>query len=301
MNITGTTYTQPIIKGVKCEKTLPDCFALVLEGGGTRGFNSAGVMDAFIKQGVMFPYIAGVSAGCANALSYVAGQYGRNREIVANYVGKHQYLSRRNLIRHGSLFGYDYIFKTVPSNHIFWDREVYDQHKIRFLTGVTDCVNGKTVWFEKDALDKDFTAARASCSVPFAAKIVNYKGMSLLDGGIISPIPIDKSVEDGNTFHVVVLTQNKGYIKPPFKGKAMSKLFYGRYPKLIEALLTRHEVYNRQVRLCEELEAQGKALIIRPEKPLQVDRTGKNIAKLLELYDEGEQQGLCAIKKIISL
>jgi predicted patatin/cPLA2 family phospholipase len=293
----NNNYTLPVINGVKCNK-LPDGFALVLEGGGTRGFYSAGVMDAFLKHGLMFPYIIGVSAGCANALSYVSGQYGRNREIVENYVGKHEYLSKRNLLKHGTLFGYDYIFETVPQKHIFWDRQVFNENEIRFLSGALDCVQGETVWFEKNMLDERFTAARASCSVPFASKIVDFKGMKLLDGGICSPIPIEKSVEDGNKFHVIVLTRNKGYIKPPFKNKAIAKLIYGKYPKLIEALLNRHEVYNRQTAICEKLQAEGKALIIRPEKPLEVERTGKDITKLLKLYDEGEEEGLCAIGKI---
>jgi len=45
--------------------------ALVLEGGGTRGFFSAGVFDAFMDAGIMFPYIVAVSVGAANALSYI--------------------------------------------------------------------------------------------------------------------------------------------------------------------------------------------------------------------------------------
>ncbi|MDR0222961.1 MAG: patatin family protein [Oscillospiraceae bacterium] len=299
--MTNPSYTRPVIKGVKCAETLPRGFALALEGGGTRGFFSAGVMDAFLKESVMFPYIVGVSAGCANALSYVAGQYGRNREIAERYVCRHEYVSKRNLLKYGSLFGYDYIFKTIPNRHIFWDREMFEACPARFLTGATDCVRGETVWFEKEDVDGEFTASRASCSVPFAAKPVKFKGMTLLDGGILAPIPIEKSLEDGNSFHVIVLTRNKGYVKPPFKGKIISKLFYGKYPKLREALLNRHEVYNRQSALCEELEKSGRALIIRPEKPLEFDRTGNDSEKLLRLYDEGEREGLRALKVLRGL
>ncbi|MCL2634769.1 MAG: patatin family protein [Oscillospiraceae bacterium] len=292
-------FTQPVIKGVKCTNILPQGFSLVLEGGGTRGFFSAGVLDAFLKQGIMFPYIIGVSAGCANALSYVSGQYGRNRDILTNYVKKHEYLSRRNLVRHGSLFGYDYIFETIPKNHIFFDKEVYDEQEVRFLTGAADCINGKTVWFEKEEMDEKFTASRASCSVPFLSKPVKINDMLLLDGGIFDPIPIDKSIEDGNTFHVIVLTRNHGYIKPPFKRKALAKSFYSKHPKIAQAILERHEIYNRQSALCEELEAAGKALIIRPQKPLKnQSMSGKNIPELLKLYDEGEEEGLCALKTL---
>ncbi|MBD5141652.1 MAG: patatin family protein, partial [Ruminococcus sp.] len=43
---------------------------LVLEGGTFRGIFSAGVMDAFIEEGIEFPYIVGVSAGISNGASY---------------------------------------------------------------------------------------------------------------------------------------------------------------------------------------------------------------------------------------
>jgi predicted patatin/cPLA2 family phospholipase len=294
-------FSQPIIKGSKYTTMLPQGTALVLEGGGTRGFYSAGVFEAFMDKGIMFPYIVGVSAGIANALTYVAGQRGRNRVIVEKYVGNHRYVSRRNLLRHGSLFGYDFIFKTVPEQHIFFDRDVFNAADIRFLTGATDCATGNPVWFEKDEIADGFVATVASCSVPLLSKIVKYKGFELLDGGVSSPIPIEKSIEDGNSFHVIVLTRNRGYIKPAFKHKSILKLFYRKYPNLINAMLKRHDTYNRQLALCEQLEREGKAVIIRPLLPLAVDRSATNTEKLLVLYDEGHEEGKEAIKIIEDL
>ena len=292
------SFTQPIVKGIKHARMLPKGTSLVLEGGGTRGFYSAGVFEAFMDAGIMFPYIVGVSAGAANALTYVAGQRGRNRTIVEKYVGNHRYVSRRNILKHGSLFGYDFIFKTIPEQHIFWDREIFDDTGIRFLTGATDCVTGETVWFEKKDISAGFDVTRASCSVPLLSKIVKYNGYELLDGGVSAPIPIEKSIEDGNTFHIVVLTRNEGYTKPAFRHKNILKLFYRKYPKLIETMMNRHETYNRQLALCERLEHEKKAVIIRPLIPLSVDRTAADSNKLLVLYDEGYNEGTQAINII---
>ena len=293
------SFNQPVIKGVKLTKMLPQGTALVLEGGGTRGFYSAGVFDAFIDAGIMFPYIIGVSAGAANALTYIAGQRGRSREIIEKYVGDHRYISRRNILRHGSVFGFKFIFETIPDKHVFWDEDVFRAADIRFLTGTTDCVTGNPVWFEKDHISRGFTVTKASCSVPLAAKIMRYNGLELLDGGVSAPIPIEKSIDDGNTFHVIVLTRNKGYVKPAFQKKGILKLYYRKYPKLIEAMINRHDVYNRQLALCEELEREGKALIIRPLVKLSVDRTAADVSKLLALYDEGHEEGLLAIKSYL--
>ena len=291
-------FTQPIFKGVKYTKMLPQGTALVLEGGGTRGFYTSGVFEAFMDSGIMFPYIIGVSAGAANALTYIAGQKGRNRVIVEKFVGDKRYVSRRNLVRYRSLFGFEFIFGTIPEKHLFFDRESFDDTDIRFLTGVIDCVSGKTVWFEKRNVSNGFIIARASCSVPLISKIVKYNGLELLDGGISDPIPIEKSIADGNGFHVVVLTRNEGYTKEPFCHGRLLKIFYGKYPNLVDAILKRHEIYNRQLALCEQLEREKKALIIRPLQPLTVGRAATDTEKLLALYDEGHEEGAQAVETL---
>ncbi len=55
---------------------------LVLEGGGLRGFYTAGVLDAFLEAEIEFPYIIGVSAGVGMGCSYVSKQKGRNHEVL---------------------------------------------------------------------------------------------------------------------------------------------------------------------------------------------------------------------------
>jgi len=169
--------------------------------------------------------------------------------------------------------------------------ENFESVNTRLLTGTTDCSTGKAVWFEKHDLTGKFDITRASCSVPLIGKVVQFGGLKLLDGGVSAPIPIEKSIADGNTFHVIVLTRNQGYFKPPFKHKWLLKLVYNKYPNLIEAIINRHEIYNKQLSLCEQLEHEGKAIIIRPQQPLSVNTTASNTAKLLALYDEGYKEG----------
>ena len=138
---------------------------------------------------------------------------------------------------------------------------------------------------------------RASCSIPMLSQAVNYNGYQLLDGGVSDPIPIEKSIEDGNNFHVIVLTRNQGYVCNAFKFKGLLNLFYRQYPRIIDAIMQRHEAYNRQLQICENLVSQGKAIILRPQQPLAVGRTTKDSAKLMALYDEGHDEG----RKIIGM
>ena len=46
---------------------------LVLEGGGNRAIYTSGVLDAFMDQGITFPYVIGVSAAMLCLTSANAG------------------------------------------------------------------------------------------------------------------------------------------------------------------------------------------------------------------------------------
>lgn len=295
-------YTLPPIKGIDPKKFLPEGTALVLEGGGTRGFFSSGVFEAFMEAGIMFPYIVGISAGAANSLSYISGQRFRSRQIIENYVGNPKYVSTRNLILYRSMFNFKFIFGEVPERHIFFDWDVLLRQNISYNSGAFDCETGETVWHTlEDMRGNNFTSIVASCSVPVLCPIVKYKGKKLLDGGVASSIPIEKSIADGNKFHVIILTRNAGSLREPDSTAKYAKMLLRRYPKVGEALAIRHERYNEQLKICEELEKAGKALIIRPKKPLSMSRTEKDISALLNLHDEGLIEGREMIEKILDI
>lgn len=308
--MSGFTHT-PII-GRDPQRFARQGVGLVCEGGGTRGFYSSGVFEAFMDAGLMFPYIVGISAGAANALSYISGQKLRSRQIIENYVGRHEYVSKRNLVLHRSMFWFDYIFRTVPEKHIFYDWQVALRQPIAYNAGAFDCETGDTVWFTLDDLRGesnrvdaqgnalgDFTGVIASCSVPLMCPIVDYKGMRLLDGGILSSIPIEKSIADGNDFHVIVLTRNEGFVKPPMGHERLIRTVYRKYPRVAEALAQRHTVYNRQLALCEQLERDGKAIIIRPQESVGDSRTSADIPALLALHDEGTREAAALLPQIL--
>ena len=299
-------YTHEPILGRDPQRIVRQGVGLVCEGGGTRGFYSSGVFEAFMQAGIMFPHISGISAGAANALSYISGQPMRSRQIVEHYVGLPQYVSKRNLLLHRNMFGFDFIFNEIPQKHIFYDWETALRQPISYNAGAFNCETGETVWFTMDDLrgakdSGDFAPIIASCSVPVMCPIVKYKGMKLLDGGVLCSIPIEKSIADGNDFHVIVLTRNEGFVKPPMNHMGIVRTLYRKLPKVAEALAIRHEVYNRQLALCEQLERDGKALIIRPGKPVGDNRTSSDTDALLRLYDEGTADGVAAVERILTM
>ena len=54
-----------------------------------------------------------------------------------------------------------------------------------------------------------------------------------------------------------------------------------------EAINRRSIVYNQQLEQVERMEAAGEIVVIRPQKPVVVDRIERDIKKLTELYEEG--------------
>ena len=71
---------------------------LVLEGGGVRGAYTAGVLDVLARENLHFSTVYAISAGACNALSFLSGQIGRNREIFAQYLPDKRYVSAGNLV-----------------------------------------------------------------------------------------------------------------------------------------------------------------------------------------------------------
>lgn len=265
--------------------------ALVLEGGGFRGLYTAGILHSFSDYELEFPYVIAVSMGASNATNYLSKQTIRNIEVPYTFVTDKRYISYTRLFTKGELFGMTFIFNDIPNKHIPFDFNTFKASKQKLIYVTTDCNSGKPYFISNEITEDAFKALEASTSLPFAAKMVKLHDRLLLDGGISDPIPVDKALADGAEKLVVILTQPKGYRKEPFKAKLIAKLKYKNYPLLVESILNRHEVYNRQLALIEKLEATGKAFVIRPTRKLAINRTEKNRDKLKEAFDIGHQQG----------
>ncbi|MGC7871123.1 patatin-like phospholipase family protein [Desulfosporosinus sp. SYSU MS00001] len=260
---------------------------LVLEGGGMRGLYTCGVLEYFMENDLYFNYIIGVSAGACNAVSYISKQRGRNEKVIINYAQDWRYMSLRNLLLSKSYFGMDFIFDEVPNKHVAFDFQTFYNSPCNFLVGATDCKTGKPVYLTKEEIGDKFQALRASASLPLISPIVHYKGYELLDGGISDSIPIRKSIQDGNSKNVIVLTRNRGYRKNPAKFTGFLKVAYRKYPSLVETMLNRYKIYNDTLDYVEQLESSGQALVVRPSKTLEVGRIEKNPQKLHGLLQNG--------------
>lgn len=259
---------------------------LILEGGGMRSMYTAGVLDFFIKEDIYFEYNIGVSAGASMAASYISRQFRRNHRVTAKYIKDKRYLSLSNYIKRKELFGMDFVYHYIPTYLEPFDFEKFDQAEEKFVVVTTDCETGEAVYFDKnDTKGSLLTALEATSSLPLMANPVQYKGHTLLDGGIVDPIPIKKSIEEGYTKNVLILTRPKGYRKTPSR---FSKVFRIKaYPKVNHLMELRYKHYNKTLDWIEEEEDKGNIFVIRPTNTLAVDRVEKDPRKLDALYREG--------------
>ena len=261
--------------------------ALVLEGGGLRGVFTCGVLDCFMDRGISFPFTVGVSAGACNGLSYMSGQRGRAKSSNIDLMEKYHYVGLKYMLTQGCIMDFKLLFEDFPEKIIPYDYDAYFSNPDRFVMVTTNCLSGKAEYFEeKSSAERVMSIVRASSSLPFVSKITYVDGIPMLDGGIVDSIPVRYAMEQGYEKMVVILTRNKGYRKKKSKMR-IAKAMYRKYPKLQKALSQRNEVYNRTMDLIEDLEKQGKIIVIRPVKPVQVGRMEKDTEKLRELYQEG--------------
>ncbi|MDE5415515.1 patatin-like phospholipase family protein [Alkalihalobacterium chitinilyticum] len=274
---------------------------LVLEGGGMRGLYTAGVLEFFLEQKLLFPYVIGVSAGACMGASYLSRQKGRNKEVNVGLAGDHRFISFRNLLFKRQLFGMDFLFDEIPNKIVPFDHQTFRTGSEQFVIGTTDCETGKPIYYNKHNNGEDIlTIIRASSSLPFVAPAVSYGGKTLLDGGIIDPIPIRKAQSDGFKKNVVIMTKAEDFRRQPTKAAMFAKFIYRKHPKIAELLEKRHLVYNDTLALLEEQENAGEVFVIKPSIEVPVSRIERNQARLLALYELGYEDAKKQYSKLLS-
>ncbi|MBQ4347319.1 MAG: patatin family protein, partial [Firmicutes bacterium] len=223
-------------------------FGLVLEGGGMRGIYTSGVLDLFMKKKLEFPYINAVSAGVYNAMNYMSHQRGRSRKIYLNFANDERYISKKNLLLNGELFGFEFMFDELALELLPYDFEAFYSNPAELAMTTTDCTTGRPKYFYKNSLDAEGIkhASIASSSMPLMAKPVEIDGSLYMDGTEADPMPVRRAFEDGCEKLVVVLTRDRDYVKKSeFLMNLLARRKYGALmPELLRTIEKRPNVYN---------------------------------------------------------
>ena len=260
---------------------------LVLEGGAMRSLYTSGVLDVFMNNNIDIDCTVGVSAGALVGSNYVSNQKGRTANININYCKDSKYIGVGAIKNNKGLIGFDYLFGEIAKDNPFDEKEFFSTKK-RFVTGVTNCITGKTEYFDKD-LKNTYKLLQASSSMPLVSKIVEINGKPYLDGAIDCNVPIDWALDQGYEKIVVVLTRNKEYRKQPLsnKMKKMYNFVYKKYPNLLKTMYDRPNKYNETYDEIEKLERENRIFVFRPKNNVDISRLERDQDKLRDLYEEG--------------
>lgn len=272
---------------------------LILEGGAMRGLFTAGVIDVMMENNIEFDGAVGVSAGAAFGCNYKSGQIGRVLRYNTRFCRHPRYCGLRVLLRTGNFYSTDFCYGEVPLVHDVFDFDAYEKNPMEFYVVCADIETGEAVYHKHEGRhDHVFEWIRASASMPLVSQIVEIEGRKLLDGGIVDSIPVRFFESIGYNRNIAVLTQPKDFVKIENSLMPLIRWKYKAYPKLVEAMAIRHEVYNETLKYVKKREAAGELYVIRPETELPLSRVERDPEKLKKAYEIGRETAEKQIGKI---
>ena len=271
---------------------------LVMEGGAMRGMFTAGVIDVLMEHGVTFDGAVGVSAGAAFGCNIKSRQIGRVIRYNTRFCRDWRYHSVRSLLLTGDLYGADMCYRAIPDEYDPFDYETFRNSPMDFWVVCSDAATGEAVYHKLLDGHEDMNWIRASASMPMVSRPVVLEGRPLLDGGVSDAIPLRFLEGQGYRRNVVVLTQPRDYVKRPNRTVPMMKVVLRRYPGIVRAAEVRHDMYNRETAYVARREAEGDALVIRPEHPLEVRAAERDPDRLRAVYNHGREVALARLSEV---
>ena len=263
---------------------------LVLEGGAQRGMFTAGALDVMMERGVNFDGLIGVSAGACFGCNYKSNQPERAMRYNLKYIRDPRYCGMRSLIKTGDFYGADFCYREIPLYLDPFDSETFRNSPVEFYVVCTDVHSGEAVYQQLTKGDEeDMDWIRASASMPMVSQVVHVGGRELLDGGAADSIPLRWFQSIGYEKNVVILTQPRDFVKEKNSMLPLMRVVLRKYPRLIDTLAHRHEVYNASTAYVRAEEAAGRAFVLAPDAPLPIKRTEKDPEKLRAVYEMGRR------------
>ena len=172
--------------------------SLVLSSGGARGLAHIGAIYCLEEEGYDIRYISGTSMGALVGGIYAAGK-------LKDYEVWVRALRRKDMVQlldfgwgHGSLFKGERIIDVLKD--LIGEHSIEDL-PIGFTAVAADLKSKREVLFNKGPL---FSAIRASIAMPLVFSPVVAENQVLVDGGILNPLPITPTLNNGTDLTVAV-------------------------------------------------------------------------------------------------
>lgn len=271
---------------------------IIAEGGGTKAAYSAGVLKCFLDNGIELPYCVGISAASELLLPYASRQADRLYLTGVKATCQKDVVGIRPFLKECNMFGLDATVNYIEKNAPF-DWDAYKKTTTEVKIGVYNMETHQAEYYGNDALDKDFELAKASCALLILCKPRNLFGKKYMDVGLIEMISVDQALRDGCDKVIFISTKEEGYVRKPAPKWQLwlaNRLYHD--PQITDDLAKRHERYNEQWAKVKELEAEGKAMILRPHQDLGITRYTTDEKKLGPWFQLGYDETLERLDEI---
>lgn len=262
---------------------------LVLEGGALRGLYTIGALAYLKEKNVDVDCIIGVSAGALFGVNYFSNQPKRALDYNIKYCNDKRYMSVRSLILTGNIVNKKFAYYKVTKELFPFDEKTFENNHKDFYAVATNVETGEAEYLKIDKPVEQLEELRATSAMPLLSRIIKVKGKRYLDGAVADSIPVNKAIELGYDKIVVILTQPLGYQKKELTEKEIKKINkrYKKYPKFIDASMTRPKRYNEMLDNIKKLEQEKRIFVVRPSKKIDINPVKKTEKELYEAYDLG--------------
>lgn len=182
---------------IKSEQRAPTV-SLVLGSGGARGLAHIGVIEFLQQQGFDIRAIAGSSMGALVGAMYAMGKLEVYRDWVSGLSQSDVFslvdwtLSGGGIIRGQRIIG--------KLRELAGDANIEDM-PLNYTAVTVDIDHGREVWLSDGPV---YDAIRASIAIPGLFTPHRYRGRTLVDGGLINPVPVGPTLRTITDLTIVV-------------------------------------------------------------------------------------------------
>lgn len=172
--------------------------SLILGSGGARGLVHIGVIHWLEENGYKIESISGCSIGALIGGVYAAGKLDEFEHWV-RAITKIDIITLLDISwsKSGLIKG-DKIVNTLVE---LVGNQLIENLPICYTAVASDIKNEKEIWINSGSL---FDAIRASISLPLLFTPHTYKGIKLIDGGVLNPVPIAPTFSDNTQISIAV-------------------------------------------------------------------------------------------------
>jgi NTE family protein len=179
-------------------ETTKKTVSLVLGSGGARGLAHIGVIHWLEENGYQIRSIAGCSMGALVGGIYAAGKLD-DYERWVRAITKVDIITLLDLSWDMSgLVKGDKIINTLIE---LVGEQLIEDLPIKYTAVATDLMRHKEIWINSGRL---FDAIRASMSFPLLFTPFSYKGVDLIDGGVLNPVPVSPAIGEDTDLTIAV-------------------------------------------------------------------------------------------------